>query len=188
MGSAEEGLCGLCSPGPGTAVWLGCPRASGRKCLGWSLLAQSYRHSGKPHGLSLGPTSRPKGKSPSKSAQLPRWGPRQRQRLLQGDTRLKAQPLIDQSSLGGGWGGAGVGQQGGQGWSCWQERRGGRKQETIKEKFNPGLGLAQVTEPCRLSSVWDGGGFLGVSGGGGGRSVRRGELKALYRPHLSLTS
>lgn len=81
--------------------------------------------------------------------------------------------------------GEGGGEQGGQGWS-WQERSGGRKQETIKEKFNPGLGLAQVTEPCRLSSGWDGGGFLGVWGEGS--SVGRRELKALYRPHLSLTS
>lgn len=70
-------------------------------------------------------------------------------------------PASDGSELSGGVGG----EQGGQGWS-WQEHRGGRKQETIKEKFNPGLGLAQVREPCKLSSGWDGGGFLGVWGEG----------------------
>ena len=53
--------------------------------------------------------------------------------------------------------------RGGQGWN-WQEPKGGRKQETIKEKSNPGLGLAQATEPCRLSSGCSRGGFLGVDG------------------------
>lgn len=66
---------------------------------------------------------------------------------------------MDQSSLKGGE------EQGGPGWS-WQEPRGGRKQETIKEKFNPGLGLAQVTETCMLSSGWRR--LSGDCGDGGG--------------------
>lgn len=69
-------------------------------------------------------------------------------------THLKSQPLRGRSSL------KRAGVRPGQGWS-WQEPRGGRKQETIKEESNPGLGLAQATGACRLSSGWESGGLLG---------------------------
>ena len=91
------------------------------------------------------------------ATQFPRRGPRQRQELgeLWGSSHLESQPLSGQSSLKAGE------KRGGQGWS-WQEPRGGRKQETIKEKSIPGRGLAQATGPCRLTSGRHGGGFLGV--------------------------
>lgn len=62
---------------------------------------------------------------------------------LQRDSHLKSQALAKQTSLKEGE------ERGGQGRS-WQEPRGGRKQETIKEKSNPGLGLAEAKGPCRL--------------------------------------
>lgn len=66
-----------------------------------------------------------------------------------------------------------------QGQGCsWQEPRGGRKQETIKEKSNPGLGLAEAMGQ-RLSSGWGGGGScpapccpVALHGGGAKASSR----------------
>lgn len=76
----------------------------------------------------------------------------------EGHTHRKAQPLM---------GGGGGGKSNGRGWS-WQARRGGRKQETIKEKWNPGLGSAGVMEPCRLSSGGEEEASWGIGGGGRG--------------------
>ena len=110
---------------------------------------------------------------------------------LWGGSHLESPPPSGQSSLKAGE------KQGGQGWS-WQEPRGGRKQETIKEKSIPGRGLAQATGPCRLTSGCHGGGFLGADAacptpclpgqgvGVGGAETLSGTLSPLSAPLVSL--
>lgn len=152
MGSVEDCPCCLCVPqAKGQPCSLDAPRGLWGKCLGWSLLRQSCHHSGNPHG------SRPGAKIQTQRKVPPRFKTEAEAGAAPRGLSPESQLLADQSSLKEGE------ERGGQGWS-WQEPRGGRKQETIKEKSNPGLGLAEAMGPCRLSSGWHGGGFLGADG------------------------
>lgn len=164
-----------------------------RKGLDWSLLGQCCHDSGKPLGPRPGTkTSDPQGSPPVRPPSSHgggqgggrSWG-------ALGGSHLESPPPSGQSSLKAGE------KPGGQGWS-WQEPRGGRKQETIKEKSIPGRGLAQATGPCRLTSGRHGGGFLGADAacptpclpgqgvGVGGAETLSGTLSPLSAPLVSL--
>lgn len=146
MGSVEDCPCCLCVlQAKGQPCGLDAPRGLWGKCLGWSLLRQSCHHSGNPHG------SRPRAKIQTQrkvppqdpDTELPRRGSRLRQKLGAAPRGLssESQPLVDQSSLKEGE------ERRGQGWS-WQEPRGGRKQETIKEKPTQAWGWPRPWGPA----------------------------------------
>lgn len=134
-----------------------------RKCLDWSLLGQGCHDSGNP----LGPGPGTKNPDPQRSPRVGPYHPVPTEGTkaeagaggtlgaLWGSSHLESQPPSGQSSLKAGE------KRGGQGWS-WQEPRGGRKQETIKEKSIPVRGLAQAIGPCRLTSGRHRGGFVGA--------------------------
>lgn len=71
-------------------------------------------------------------------------------------------------------GGAGVGRHAGE--------EGNKKQGKMEPRPGVGWGHGALQAELRRG----GGGFLGYRGRGKGSSVGRGELKALYRPNLSL--